>query len=762
VVLALLALSLTVPQSAQAAVPNLPEDGPAALYKAEPAFPPAPGWPGTEAFSRTSGTGRMSHGALLWTDWLFDDHGALTAPLANPDQTAGSPSFGGYGYPAGKAFGNGADIWRSGVTESHGRTYWRVDWTTLADPSIPIAEWAFDRDANAATGSSSWPAGAGVSSPGIDTALVMSAKGARLLDLATGRVLATSPVRSSTAAHSFVTSFPASVLAPTGTWRIRLVSGLADAAGTGFAPATGALPGQTAVYNASFRDRTQEPVTDSFWDDLTQTSQLTQGSVAPFSHLLTWKDVAAGTTTAVAHPTGWQTRWYVSAVHPGEGLLSSPASIEDHKDNFLGVLQPYSVYVPQHLPARAPLTWLLHSLTQNHNQYAATTPHFTQQACEARHSLCVTTNGRGGDGFYVGNAQLDFWQVWHEVSLAWGLDVDRTVLAGYSMGGIGSNQLAMAHPDLFAQEVTLAGAVGAVPELENLRSVPVYSAGGVEDELVPAPVQKAQADALKALGFRYRWLLYPAEDHVALELQDGFSDAAAFMGSARRTTRPAHVTLRWSPVDVADSTNPVTGALGSTTLAQTQRPDLGIGTTGAYWLRSLKGRSGLATARVDAVSSALPDPTITLQPSRTVDPLADPSPAVVTQQTWRIGASPARSSTIRLSLTGVAAATLLTADAGLPVSGCSTVVTTTDGPTTLRLAGASGRTAEVLLHKGSRTLRVRTAASSAPVVGPCTTSSSPVRPVRGSLPTTGPVHGLAAAGLALLLLLPVLRRTRSS
>ena len=67
------------------------------------------------------------------------------------------------------------------------------------------------------------------------------------------------------------------------------------------------------------------------------------------------------------------------------------------------------------------------------------------------------------------------------------LAADRTILAGYSMGGIGSNQLAMAHPDLFAQEVTLAGAVGAVPELENLRSVPVYSAGGVEDELGYCP-----------------------------------------------------------------------------------------------------------------------------------------------------------------------------------------------------------------------------------------------------------------------------------
>ncbi|MCW2544634.1 MAG: hypothetical protein JWM40_2186, partial [Frankiales bacterium] len=138
-IVALVAACL-VPSPAHAATssPSLPDDGPAALYRAEPAFPAAPGWPGSEAFPRTMGTGRLDHGALLWTDWLFDDHGATTAPVANPDQTAGSPSFGGFGYPAGKAYGNGADIWRTGVALSGGRTYWRVDWTTLADKGIPV------------------------------------------------------------------------------------------------------------------------------------------------------------------------------------------------------------------------------------------------------------------------------------------------------------------------------------------------------------------------------------------------------------------------------------------------------------------------------------------------------------------------------------------------------------------------------------------------------------------------------------------------
>ena len=44
---------------------------------------PAPaGWPFGEEFPRTCGTGRLADGALFWTDFLYDDHGATGAPGA--------------------------------------------------------------------------------------------------------------------------------------------------------------------------------------------------------------------------------------------------------------------------------------------------------------------------------------------------------------------------------------------------------------------------------------------------------------------------------------------------------------------------------------------------------------------------------------------------------------------------------------------------------------------------------------------------------
>src|SRR5687768_14884473 len=66
--------AVPVPPAAPA---GLPDDGPPALYAPEPVLPTADGWPGPDAFPRTSGTGRLQGGGLFWTDFLYDDHGAI-------------------------------------------------------------------------------------------------------------------------------------------------------------------------------------------------------------------------------------------------------------------------------------------------------------------------------------------------------------------------------------------------------------------------------------------------------------------------------------------------------------------------------------------------------------------------------------------------------------------------------------------------------------------------------------------------------------
>ena len=144
------------PPSELVVIDGMPEGVPAAALRPEPRLPAPAGWPFGEEFPRTCGTGRFAGGALFWTDFLYDDHGATGVPVDIP--TGGLvPPRGTYVYPRGPAARNGADIFRVavGLTETH--TWWRVDWNTLLDPSVPIALFTFDTDRGQAP-ASEWPA----------------------------------------------------------------------------------------------------------------------------------------------------------------------------------------------------------------------------------------------------------------------------------------------------------------------------------------------------------------------------------------------------------------------------------------------------------------------------------------------------------------------------------------------------------------------------------------------------------------------------
>ncbi|HVV74759.1 MAG TPA: peptidase [Mycobacteriales bacterium] len=508
------AVQSSVGRSHPSRLPGLPLGVPKAALLAEPKLPePSHAvWPFPSAFSRTSGTGRLDDGALLWTDWVYDDHGAA-APTGLPlsaDSTVSllAPTQGLASYPDGPAHGNGADIFRAGVGLTRSASYWRVDWNTLVDPSVPIAEWTFDTDDSSSTGTAAWPADAGVTSPGIDKALVVTARSAWLYDVRTGQAVDVVSHGGALAvdarSRSFVVRVPRSLLEVTGRWRIRLASGLASPDGRSFAPAdySGGIDAQQAsrlprVYNVTFRSLHQEPpvyrdgqtdaqiaalqtlwqdtpvnaalgidgvsraVTGNFWMEDHQADALARSTVAPFSRVIDWSGLAHHDTTAQPQPRGYSNRWYVSRLDLGQGVIANPGTVSagDLRPNYLGRVQPYAVYVPRHvsLHKRLPLTWIEHSLDVNLNQYGALDPHLIQQECQQRLSICATTEGFAPDGWYFDEAEQDFWSVWHALAASYRLDPHRTVMSGYSMGGWASYKLPLEHPDLFSQSMPLEG-----------------------------------------------------------------------------------------------------------------------------------------------------------------------------------------------------------------------------------------------------------------------------------------------------------------
>jgi pimeloyl-ACP methyl ester carboxylesterase len=669
-------------------VDGMPEGVPPAARRPEPTLPVPAGWPFGEEFPRTCGAGRIAGGALFWTDFLYDDHGATGLPVG--DLRVQAPPRGTYVYPDGPAARNGADIFRVAIGLTETDTWWRVDWNTLVDAAVPIALFTFDTD-RARTAAADWPAGAGVHSAGIDTALLISGGQARLIDLTTH---GTTPVGHSVDMHSrsFLTRIPRSLLEPTGTWTVRLAAGLANAAGDGFADVTalhGALPGQPNVYNVAFRTQAQEQPHLNFWSDAAQADALTDGDVSQFAVAVAWDQLAARTTAPEPVITGASTRWYVSSVELGQGI--APGNVLDSKPQFLGRVQPYSVCLPStYAPGQVlPLTLLLHSLALGQTQFAAVDPRLLHEVCETRGSVVVTPLARGPSTWYFDAGELDVWEVWARVAGQLGTDPNRTVVAGYSMGGYGAYRFGLTYPEVFAQAVVLAGpptcGVRLLPNvdipadlnfdspcaregdtwelLKNARWLPYLIAHGLVDELVPFASAASQVLRMDQFGYRYRFTVYPLEDHIAWIFQDEFDDPIAHMGTGVRQSDPGHITFVWYP--------------------QLVREDLGIGPHQVWWLSELKADAAVAarrgaTAEVDARSYARPDPTHTTRRRRGFVPHFDPTPGLYTELYWQVGGPVEPLPHLSLGLQGVASLTVDVERAGLASLPSSKIAVATD------------------------------------------------------------------------------------
>ncbi|OJZ74569.1 peptidase [Mycobacterium paraffinicum] len=678
-------------------VDGMPEGVPPAALRPEPQLPVPSGWPFGEDFPRTCGAGRLAGGALFWTDFLYDDHGATGLPIG--DLKVQAPPRGTYIYPDGPAARNGADIFRVAVGLTTTDTWWRIDWNTLLDASVPIALFGLDTHPTR-TAPEQWPAGAGVRSAGIDMALLVSGRSAALIDLTTQ---STTPVQHSVdlGSRSFLARVPRTLLEPARTWTVRLAAGLANAAGDGFAdvPAEhGALPGQPNVYNVAFRTTEQEAPRLNFWSDSAQADALTRGDVSKFALTVDWDRLAAGDTEPEPVITGPSTRWYVSSVELGQGVAAD--DILSTQPQFLGRVQPYSVCLPSSFkPGRMlPLTLLLHSLALGQSQFAAIDPRLLHQVCEARDSVVITPLARGPSTWYFDTGELDVWEVWARVAEQLGTDPNRTVISGYSMGGYAAYKLGLTYPQVFSQAVVLAGpptcGVRLLPDVDipadldpdsrcaregdtwkllvNARWLPYVIAHGLVDELVPLPSAAEQVLELDRLGYRHRFTVYPFEDHIAWVLQDKFEDPIAHMETGLRQADPGHITFAWHP--------------------QLVRDDLGIGPHRVWWLSGLSADPAVtarrgAIAEVDARSYARPDPSHTVRHHRGFILNFDPTPSVYSELDWRVGPPVGPLPYLTLRLTGVADITVDVQRAGLAALPASTITVATDTAARITLGG---------------------------------------------------------------------------
>ena len=644
---ALALLALAAPAAASAAsLPSGPgpRPGPELLY-AKPSV--APQLTNRKPFRArpilVSGTTASRNGEFLSQDFLYDDSGAQgTMDPADPKAQGSvfSRTNGTYTYPTDPAYAhNAADLVELRVRPVRRATAFRVTLNTMKDPKLGAFTIALG---GRASEPHPLPFGANVKAPG-DVVLTVHPDGERMVGELTSGPTGEAVPGARTKVSVDRRRRQITVRVPHRGWNpgrrsVRMAAGVGlwDAAAgrylTPAASATATRPGgapasgsPAAFFNVAFR--TDEPwqtvsadpstINDAaWWRDRKQGDALAAGDISGLSARVSFRKLLRRVRDNRAIPrTGPLNRILSSRFEVAQGVDPSvncftgepPATCPAQ---YQGRLQPYAIYVPQtpRPPGGYGLTLLMHSLSANYNQYSGTRNQ-SQFGERGRGSIVITPEGRGPDSFYENYGAADVFEVWADVARRYRLDPDWTVATGYSMGGIGTLKLGAQFPDLFARLQPTVGYEEDTSVLASLRNVPVHLWNNHGDELVNDAFFTQTAEALDALGYRYRLDAFQpcanvrcspvTPNHLQLALNDEYAPMAEFLGTHEVDRDPAHVTYVVAPVR--------------------NHPELKLVGDHAYWVSGLKVREGAASGRIDARSHGVGvgDPPVSARELRT-------------------------------------------------------------------------------------------------------------------------------------------------
>ena len=100
-----------------------------------------------------------------------------------------------------------------------------------------------------------------------------------------------------------------------------------------------------------------------------------------------------------------------------------------------------------------------------------------------------------------------------EIADNYSVDEDRVYLTGLSMGGFGTWDFAMMHPERFAAIIPICGGTLHHLMIKNLKEIPVWAFHGAKDSTVPVENTRVLVSTLKELGGDIRYTEYPDLGH---------------------------------------------------------------------------------------------------------------------------------------------------------------------------------------------------------------------------------------------------------
>ena len=543
--------------------------------------------------SLISGTSSWVDGTFVWTDYAYDDRGADT-DLRPGGDTA---------YPPGMTPNNVADLIQLQLRPGARDLSIRAVLETLEPTTSPVVGVAVDSDGRSDTGAAALPGSwTPASALGVDRLYVLRRGDATLLTATADgwKQSASAPTAVDAVSNTLTASLP---FAAAGADRVRVLAavGYADDGGGSW------LDGATPVHDLAFvpgeppgAEYVRSVVdavaafagSDTGWQDHAQ-SAILAGETDPAAAFATLdlRSARRG-TTALATPArkGLHTFLYRSALRLGEGVQGT-----GNATLFAGPYQPYLVWLPEDLRPGLPLVVYLHGTGQSHTSAVNVAPYSPENhnpqlnlpdALFDLPGVVVWPLGRGPGQGYSGASEQDVLDVTDDVIRRLSLDRDRVMLAGLSMGGIGTFRLAELYPDRWSLAYSDVG-YDSTGLTENLTALPVRFQNGAPDYLVHVYWPLQTRSLLEAAGtVDYASFILARKHH-----QPAFALAECIYRSSFATPRvqnPSRVRYTIRPsMTVNDA---ATG--------------LRLSYDGAYWVDGMRAAAGLDRASVDLVSHA--------------------------------------------------------------------------------------------------------------------------------------------------------------
>lgn len=195
------------------------------------------------------------------------------------------------------------------------------------------------------------------------------------------------------------------------------------------------------------------------------------------------------------------------------GFISKNLKMKNQGD------RKYAVFVPPQYSAspdhRWPLIVFLHGSGECGNDGIRQTAHGLPVYVSKRATRFpfIVVMPQAQQSAFRGPEAAAVWAILEEVDRTYRIDHDRIYLTGLSMGGIGTWEMAILRPDIFAAIVPVCG-FAPLEYLSNIKDLPVWAFHGALDQNVSVSGSRDAIAALRKMGATPKYTEYPDLAHI--------------------------------------------------------------------------------------------------------------------------------------------------------------------------------------------------------------------------------------------------------